>query len=142
MARSNVYDAVSREAHQEARSVARGVLQECLDTEDMSEDTLHDAIYEAVDSALIYTSDQWCFAWGLPDADDACSTDDAGTFDSALTAKAYENLREYVETSPAMDAARALIEAREAHDEDDEDVNAVADLKEAREAVEALLKEG
>lgn len=108
MKQKNAYDAVSTEAHREARSIIAGLVTEIEGGYIKDEEALDEAIHAAVDDALIYTSDQWLFAWGLPDADDIDNLEICGSFGQVLARRAYCNLREYVAQSGATDFKEAM----------------------------------
>jgi hypothetical protein len=130
MARTDVYNEVSKAAHAIARDVAESVI-ECLhwhakneikpseyDTRDDWDSEirgeLDELIHQECDTALTYTSDQWCLAWGLPDSSDSPEDLGGDGFDSLLTAKAYLNLREYVGSWDYDEAIGVMLDEIEA----------------------------
>lgn len=116
MARGNAedaYNAATKAAWEIVQHCIKGVLQGIRDGEVPTEDELSDRIREEVDNALIYTSDQWLCAYGLPEDEDAieeglCSPTNFG---EALTAQAFCNLRSAVE---AHDFSEAFAVAEDA----------------------------
>jgi hypothetical protein len=101
----SAYDAAYREAHAIVEGVIASVL-EGIKAGEVDEDSLSDRIHEECDNALIYTSDQWICAYGLPDEEDAieeglCEPSD---FREALAAQAFCNLRAYVASHDFSDA--------------------------------------
>ena len=108
MRQKNAYEVVSSEARREARSIITGLVAEIEGGHITDEESLDEAIHAAVDSALVYTSGQWLFAWGLPDADDIDDLEICGSFDQVLARKAYCSLREYVTQSGATDFEEAM----------------------------------
>lgn len=100
MARNNgsAHDTACREAHAIVKGCVDSVM-EGIKAGEVDDDSLHDRIHEEVDNALIYTSDQWVCAYGLPDEEDAieeglCS--EPASFSDVLAAQAYCNLRSAV----------------------------------------------
>ena len=116
MSRGNAKDAYSaaiKAAREIVRGCIKGVLQGIRDGEVPTEDELSDRIHEECDNALIYTSDQWLCAYGLPENEDAigeglCSP---SNFGEALAAQAFCNLRAAVE---AHDFSEAFAVAEDA----------------------------
>lgn len=96
------YDVASTEAHKAVRSVAHSVVvslrercPEAVTTDDCGSDERYEVIHECVDDALIYTSDAWLFAYGLPeqDLDDAGGMGGAESITDVISRQAYVNLQ-------------------------------------------------
>ena len=117
MARNDgsAYNAAYREAHAIVEGVIASIL-EGIKAGEVDEDTLSDRINEECDNALIYTSDQWVCAYGLRDEDDAIESGmcEPTTFQDALTAQAFLNLRSAVD---GHDFSEALAVAEDAAEE-------------------------
>ena len=109
MARGNcqdAYGAASKAAWEIVQGCIDSVLQGIRDGEVTGEEYLSDRIHEEVDNALIYTSDQWLCAYGLPEREDAIEEGmcEPTNFGEALTAQAFCNLRSAVEAHDFTDA--------------------------------------
>lgn len=116
MARSDgsVYDAACREAQAIVEGVIASIL-EGIKAGEVDEDSLSDRIHEECDSALIYTSDQWVCAFGLNDDEDAIESGmcEPTTFQDALTAQAFLNLRSAVDGHDFSEALAVAADAAE-----------------------------
>lgn len=109
MARGNcqdAYGAASKAAWEIVQGCIDSVLQGIRDGEVTGEEYLSDRIFEEVDNALIYTSDQWLCAYGLPENEDAIEEGlcTPVNFGDALAAQAFCNLRAAVEAHDFTDA--------------------------------------
>ena len=114
MARNDgsAYDAARREA----RAIVDGCVESILDSikrGEVDEDSLHDRIHEECDNALIYTSDQWVCAYGLDEEEDMSEICRPESFQEALTAQAYLNLRAAVSAHDFSDAFAVAADAAE-----------------------------
>ena len=111
----SAYDAAQREAHAIVEGVIASIL-EGIKAGEVDEDSLNDRIHEECDNSLIYTSDQWVCAYGLREEDDAIESGmcEPTTFQDALTAQAYLNLRSAVSEH---DFTEALAVAQDAAEE-------------------------
>lgn len=114
MARNDgiAYDAARREA----RAIVDGCIESILDSikaGDIDEDSLHDRIHEECDTALIYTGDQWVCAYGLDEEEDMSEICRPESFQEALTAQAFLNLRAAVSSHDFSEALAVAADATE-----------------------------
>ena len=110
----DAYGAASKAAWEIVQSCIDSVLQGIRNGEVTGEEYLSDRIHEEVDNALIYTSDQWLCAYGLPEnGGDAIEEGicEPKNFGEALGAQAFMNLRAAVD---AHDFSEAFAVAEDA----------------------------
>lgn len=107
-------NALARDAYLMARGIAEGLLRDIDGAHIKDPEDFGDALHQAVDSALIYTSDQWQCAWLLRDSDDFDDLNDPkAPLEQQLACKAYCNLRQEVLSFSCFDNIGALFEESE-----------------------------
>lgn len=95
---NSAHVAACREAHAIVKRCVDSIMEGIKAGDVDDEESLHDRIHEEVDNALIYTSDQWVCAYGLPDEEDAIEEGlcEPNNIEEAIAAQAYCNLRSAV----------------------------------------------
>lgn len=104
---TNSRDAVTQEAREIVQRCVNALLSRIKEGEITDEESLSDAMCEEIDSALIYTADQYVCAWGLKDVEDAFEEgfiSKPSNFVDALAAQALCNLRSAVQGHDFSDA--------------------------------------
>lgn len=103
----DAYSAASKEAWEIVKGVEEALAEAIKNREVTDEEGLQELVYEEIDSALIYTSDQWVCAYGLRSERDPFGEgliSEPQSTDQVIAMQAFLNVEDAIDLSEFADA--------------------------------------